>query len=38
MVWWAARTPVTATVRHHLNDQRLGWAKQKGDETNGAAR
>ena len=29
MVWWAARTSLTAAVRHHLNERRLGWTNRR---------
>ncbi len=27
-VWWAALTSLTAAVRHHLTERRLGWANR----------
>ena len=27
-VWWVALTSVTAAVRHHLTERRLGWANR----------
>lgn len=29
MVWWAARTSLTAAVRHRLDERRLGWTNRR---------